>query len=327
MSDKPVVYLLHGEDTFAIQRFIQTLEERLGDPATAQMNLTVIEKGAFSFRTLASAAQAMPFLSPRRLVVVHDPLAALNSPAQREKFIALLEGLPETTALVIAIARSLIQEGKKTHWLLAWAAAQGGRVYIRELTLPRGAQLARWVRDQCAEMGGAITPQAVDALIELAGPAPRLLRQELEKLLAYVNYARPIDADDVAYLISGHAEGNIFALVDAVGNQNRSQALKLLHTLLDEEAPLRIFSMLARQFRLLIMARELLDQGFTVDEIAKSARIRPFVVRKLIPQANRYTLAMLEQIYARLLDIDVAIKGGQVDADVALDTLIAALTA
>jgi len=327
MSDKPVVYLLHGDDAFAIQRFIQTLEERLGDPATAQMNITVIEKGAFSFRALSSAAQAMPFLSPRRLVVVHDPLAALNSPAQREKFTALLEGLPDTTALVIAIPRPLIQEGKKSHWLLSWADMQGGRVYVRELALPRGAQLTRWVRDQCAAMGGAITPQAVEALIELTGSAPRLLRQELEKLLAYVNYARPIEADDVAYLVSGHAEGNIFALVDAVGNQNRSQALNFLHVLLEEESPLRIFSMLARQFRLLIMVRELLDQGFTVDEIVKTARIRSFVARKLIPQANRYTLAMLEQIYARLLDIDVAIKGGQVEADVALDTLIAALTA
>ncbi|RME07572.1 MAG: DNA polymerase III subunit delta [Anaerolineae bacterium] len=323
VSSRPVVYLLHGDDEHAMQRFVQRMEEKLGDPATAQLNLTVLERENFSLGALASAAQAMPFLAERRLVVVHDPLAALASSQQREKFTALLENLPESTALVLLIHQRL----QPSHWLLRWAATQGERVFIRALNRPQGAQLTAWIRAQAAERDGAITPTAAQLLAEAVGADPHQLIQEVEKLLAYVNYARPIDEEDVMLLVSGRVEGDIFALVDAVGNQNARQALKRLRVMLELEHPLRIFAMIIRQFRLLLLTRELMDNGATADEIAAALKVQPFLAPRLIAQARRYTLASLEHIYRRLAEIDAAIKSGQVEAEVALETLVAALTA
>lgn len=323
MSSRPVVYLLHGDDEHAMQQFVQRMEEKLGDPATAQLNLTVLERENFSLGALASAAQAMPFLAERRLVVVHDPLAALASSQQREKFTALLENLPESTALVLLIHQRL----QPSHWLLRWAATQGERVFIRALNRPQGAQLTAWIRAQAAERDGAITPTAAQLLAEAVGADPHQLIQEVEKLLAYVNYARPIDEEDVMLLVSGRVEGDIFALVDAVGNQNARQALKRLRVMLELEHPLRIFAMIIRQFRLLLLTRELMDNGATADEIAAALKVQPFLAPRLIAQARRYTLASLEHIYRRLAEIDAAIKSGQVEAEVALETLVAALTA
>ena len=94
----PVVYLLHGEDEFAIAQFVSEMEARLGDPATAAMNITRLDGRSYNPDELLTVASAMPFLAARRLVVLTNPLARLNSPSARQKFIKKLEAIPPSTA-------------------------------------------------------------------------------------------------------------------------------------------------------------------------------------------------------------------------------------
>ena len=121
MADKPVIYLLHGDDDYAIAQFISSMERKLGDPATAQMNTSRVEKGQLALDDLAAVVQTMPFLAERRLVVVYDPLGNLSSAPMRERFKQLLSSVPPTTALVLAISNPLQsyqdKKKKKLHWL------------------------------------------------------------------------------------------------------------------------------------------------------------------------------------------------------------------
>jgi len=158
------------------------------------------------------------------------------------------------------------------------------------------------------------------------GDDPRLAVQEIEKLLAYVNYQRPVDPDDVEYLVAYAGETSVFDMVDALGARDGREAQRLLHRLLEEDDPLRLFGMVVRQFRLLLLTRELLDAGTRDTEIATAIKSHPFVVRKLRGQVRNFSLPQLEVIYHKLLDIDQAIKTGKTDGDVALDTFVAALT-
>ena len=48
---------------------------------------------------------------------------------------------------------------------------------------------------------------------------------------------------------------------------------------------------------------------------------------KLYHQATHFTAAQLEAVHRHLLDTDVAIKSGQLEAEVALDLLVAGLAA
>ncbi|MCJ7701681.1 MAG: DNA polymerase III subunit delta, partial [Anaerolineales bacterium] len=206
------------------------------------------------------------------------------------------------------------------------AAKQDGRVYLREFGLPHGPQMARWIQNKAKELGGEISYEAAGLLAEFVLDDPRLAAQEIDKLLAYVNYNRPVDPDDVERLTPYAGEGDVFAMVDALGNRDGKQALKMLHLLLEDDEPLRLYGMVVRQFRLLLLTRELLDTGHREAEIAKQLKTHPFVVRKLSGQVRNFSLAALETIYRKLLEVDVAIKTGQTEAVVALDTLITVLT-
>jgi DNA polymerase-3 subunit delta len=327
----PVVYLLQGDDEFAIAQFIADLEAKLGDTANAAMNITYLDGRTYNPEDLVSIASTMPFLAKRRLVVLTYPAARLNTPAARQKFLEQVDKIPSTTALALVEYKLLTEEKERRrgeiHWLEKWAQEAGERVRLWTFLLPKGAELSQRIQKMAREAGGQLTPQAADVLGALVDGDPRLAGQEIHKLLAYVNYQRPVEASDVENLTANVSQGDIFAMVDALGSGDGHKALGTLHRLLEQKEPSSIFGMIHRQFRLLILAREILDGGGRKMDIVREIKVAPFVADKLISQTRHFSLPVLESIYHRLLDLDEAVKTGQIADDVALDTLVAALTA
>ncbi len=342
MADSaPVVYIFYGDDEFAISRAISDLEAKLGDASTAVMNFTRLDGRSAGLEDLEAIAAAMPFLAKRRVVVLEHPLARLSGPQPRKKFLEILERLPATTALVLAEYRLLVEDRERRkgidHWLEKWAAKHKQRVYLKEFRLPKGAAMGRWIQEQARALGGQFTPQAAALLASLVADDPRLASQEIEKLLAYTNFRRPVEPDDVENLTADYGQGDIFAMVDALGNKDSRRAMSMLQLLLEQQEPFQIFGMVVRQFRLLLLTREIIDKGgesggqsgvhTSSADIARALGVHPFVAEKMSAQARRFTLPALEAVYHRLLEIDEAMKTSQMNADLALDTFVADFTA
>lgn len=326
----PVIYILHGDDEFAIAQSLAKVEAGLGDPAMVDMNTTRLDGQSFNMEELLSIAAAMPFLANRRLVVIANPLVRLTSDEAKAKFTEQLGRIPATTALVLihdgALTSDQLKKRNKINWFEQWANAAGERVFIREYPLPKGDRLIGLIQERARLYGGQITAQAAESLAGLVGGDPRLADQEIQKLLAYVNYQRRIELDDVQLLTADVGQGDIFAMVDALGNQDRHKALQMLHRLLEQQEPSLIFGMMARQFRMLLQTREILDGGGQKADIMRSLKTPAFVADKMIGQARHFTLPVLESIYHRLLDLDESVKTGQAPIELALETFTAELT-
>ncbi len=330
VDSPPVVYLLHGEDEFAISHFISEIESRMGDPATASMNTTRLDGRTVDIDELPSVTAALPFLAKRRLVILSNPLARLTSQELQEKFLAQLKEIPPSTALVLIEYHPLTSEKDrrkgKLNWLEKWALEHKDRVYLKAFPLPRGISMVRWIIDQAGRSGGEITQQAAEHLASLIDGDPRLADQEIRKLLAYVNYQRPVEVDDVETLTADASQGNIFAMVDSLSVGDGRRALGMLRRLLEYQDHISIFGMIVRQFRLLLLTREMLDEGKQTDEIVRTLGVASFVGEKLLLQARRFSLPWLESTYHRLLEVDEAMKTSQMPGDLALETFVAGFT-
>lgn len=329
----PIVYLLNGDDEYAIARFVDELERKLGDPATASMNTTRLDGNTFNLDQLASIANALPFLASRRLVILTHPLARLSGPGAKDaqtKFTDQLEKVPATTALVLVENRLLTSDKDrkkgKTHWLESWALKHKEKVLLRSYPAPKGAEMVKRIQDAAQKAGGQISYDAAGLLAALVDNDPRLADQEIEKLLAYVNYKRPIEFDDVQTLTADTGQGDIFALVDALSNRDGRQAMAMLQRLLEYQDYYAIFGMIVRQFRLLIQAREVLDHGGQKEDIQRQLNQHPYVAEKLLGQAHRFALPELERVYHRLVEIDEAVKTSQMPERLALETFVSAFT-
>ncbi len=330
----PVVYLFHGEDEFSIAEEIHKLEKKLDDGTGAALNTTRLDGRTLSLEELENTARVLPFMAPRRIVEVYSPLVKLdNSPALQERFCHLLDILPESTALILVEYNSISEKGKKPtekkkHWLLDWAEQAGERAFVRNFKV---GNISAWIQKHARDEGGRFTPQAASELASLVGTDCRLAHQEIIKLLTYVNYQQPVELDDVNTVTALTGQASIFTMVDALGMQNGKQAISALHRLLEEQDAQSIFGMVIRQFRFILLAAEILESGGTDQEVIAALRpapfkVQPFSAQKISAQARRFSIDTLEAVYRRLLEIDEAVKTGQMEWEVALDTFIAGFT-
>ncbi len=328
----PVVYFLHGEDEYAIAQNLAELEKRQGDAATAEMNTTRQDGATYNLDQLFSVASTMPFLAKRRLVILTDSLSRIAPQTAQKKFQAQLEKIPASTAFIIVENRMLISEKERRkgekHWLERWADGQGERVWVKYYPLPKGADLTVRIQEMAKKSGGQIAAEAAGLLSTLVDSDPRLAYQEVQKLLAYVNYSRTVEADDVQMLTADVGQGDVFVLVDALGNRDGRKAQGMLQRLLDYQDYFGIFGMVVRQFRYLILAREILDEGGGKEEIVRGLKLfsNAWLADRLIAQARRFMPHDLRRIYHRLLEVDEAVKSSQMTGDLALETLVASLT-
>ncbi|MGE5221920.1 MAG: DNA polymerase III subunit delta [Omnitrophica WOR_2 bacterium] len=326
----PVVYILHGEDELAITQYIAELQAKLGDRALADMNTIRLDGRSASFEDLETAANTPPFLAERRLVVLSYPKARLASASNQGKFRTLLDRVPVSVALVLVEYNPLTdareKRSKKLFWLEEYGTNGGKRVLMKAFPLPVGAAMEQRIHLLAKQAGGQIAPPAVELLASLVGDNPRIADQEIHKLLAYVNYNRPIQAEDVEHLTEDQGHGDIFAMVDAIGNRDSRKAINLLHRLLEDQEVGSIFSMVVRQFRMILLSKEMLERGIQTADIARNLKTPNFVAEKITGQARKFTMPALEAIYNGLLDIDEGIKTGEMEGPLALDTFIARIT-
>jgi DNA polymerase-3 subunit delta len=332
--ESAVVFILHGDDAYAMAQKSLAFSLSLGDPSMVDLNTARLDGRSASDEEIRMAASSMPFLADRRLVILTNPLARLTSPSARERFTALLDSLPPTTDFLMQIEDTYRNKKvggewqvvwdvlKDSHWLMKWAAATSQKVAVEEYRLPTGAGMRAWIQQKAVEMGGAFHPAAAQSLADQINNDTRVAALEIEKLLTYVDFSRQVEEDDVLLLTSTTHQTNVFEMVDALGQGDERKALRLLQDLLEQEDPFAVFGMIVRQFRLLLQTREVLDEGGGLDTVQKELGTARFIAEKMASQARRFSLQRLENIYHRLLDVDEAVKTSQMDFDLALELLV-----
>lgn len=328
-------YIFHGDDEFSRAEALADFKTRMGDPVMADLNTTHFDGQKVTFGELIHACDAIPFMAQVRLIIVENLLARLAGrrsrggkarKGDREFLDALLDylpHLPETTRLVFV--ENVTLPGSNPIIKLAQAEKQG---HVREFRTPdeRSGRLERWIQDRAKNKGGEIEPRAAHELASFVGRNLRLLDQELEKLVVYVDGRRPIAVKDVRLLVSYVHEANIFEMTDALGRRDGPRASRLLHRMLgDGNDPLYLQSMIVRQFRIMIQVKDLAERGVHPNDIPARLGIKPFVARKGLGQAAKFSMPQLETIYRKLWETDLSIKTGQMEPVLALDLLVAGL--
>ncbi len=319
----PDITFVYGNDEFAIARKLKDFETGFSDPTSADLNTARLQARSVSQDDLNTALNSMPFLAAHRLVFLADPSARYTKPPERKKFEEFILAIPDTTRLVIHETLNIKPKDMGDHWLVKWAAKHHIRTQVCMLPLPR--EMPGWIISEARRQDGAIEPPAASRLAEMTGVDTRQAGMEVAKLLAYVDWSRPIALADVEAVSITTAEPDVFSLVDAMGTGHAAAAQKLLHRLLEEQDAMSLWGMVIRQFRLLLQAREVIDAHGMIPDVQEALGVHPYVAEKVHAQARNFTLPVLETIYHRLLLMDEASKTGRMPLEISLDLLVADL--
>jgi|TARA_Y100000031_G_scaffold156690_1_gene212444 DNA polymerase-3 subunit delta len=329
-----LLYVLYGEDDYSIHQKLEELKKEIGDSTALVTNMTVFDGAQVTVDQLKAVSEAMPFLAEKRLVIVYGLLgrfAPKGQSGQRKKstrvsrppegYRALGEYLGQTLETTILVLVDGRLRGKN---LLLQELA--GKARVMSFPLPREARLLSWIQDQVREKGSSISPQAIGLLVRFVGSNLWIMSNEIEKLVLFTS-GRRVEEADVRQVVSYAQEANVFTMVDAILEFRVGVAGQLLQQLLQQGAsPAYLLVMLTRQVRLVVRVKELTRQKKPLKEmLARLELASEYVLQKTLVQAGRYSLARLKEVYHKLLEVDLSIKTGRYDAELALNMLVAEL--
>jgi len=316
-----MIHILHGANDLQREEALAAIVEAAGlSPDLQDLNTEILHVPVAP-ADLRRACSTIPFLGDARIVIARDVLSQTKGQAAKD-IAAYLPDMPSTTTLIFSESKNVPAK----HPVLTQAKKL--QANIQRFGAPKAKELPRWINQRTQKLGGRIEPRAASLLAQNIGGNLRLLDQEIQKLLLYCGKNKTITVDDVQVMVPYVQSADvIFNMVDAIGQRNPRTAAIHLHRLLDVgEHPLGIFGMIARQFRLLIQVRWMVDQYRSEQEMIKQLNLHPYVAQKVRGQARQFTPDQLRTAYRLLSESDLAIKRGQLEGETALDLLIAQLT-
>ena len=324
-----MIYLIYGEDSLSVEEKLASLRADAGADELYDVSTTTLDGASVSLAELEAAWSTIPFLADRRTVMVRGLLARMESgrggSTRSRGFDDEWSDMGERLAIV----------PESSDVIFVDAAVNRGNPLLRairplaqvhEFRLPSVREMPGWVRQRADRLGAAIEPSAISALVDAIGNDTRVIDMELQKLALYRSDGM-IRRQDVEAMVSYVREANIFAAVDAALEGRAGIALRLVHQLLDAgRPPTYLITMLARQVRFLIVAKDMKARGFQQDEIGRKLSISGYPLTKTMQQEGRFNAARLVEIHRRLIEADLSIKTGAADEEMALDALIVALS-
>lgn len=341
------LYVLYGEESFLITKLVESLAELLIDPGCAALDRVVIDcggqQGKLDPDRLSAEVMTPPFMSRRKLVIVKnsgwlssgsarssdpgDDASSENDESdsdgaetgserkgRQERLVRIFEKIPESSCVVFVETRV----DKRLKQLVSAIEQKG---VLAEIGKEQPRVLQQWVDAECRRRNIQIDPAAAESLIDRCDLSMQVIWQELNKLFLYCTYSgqKTVGADLIAEISLPDLRGNIFNLTDALSDGQTEKALLLVDTLISQRQPVQLIQfMLSRHIRQLICAAEL----GRPEKITAELKVLPFVANRLASQARRFTIPLLEDLYASCFDSDMLVKTGQLGDRLALETLL-----
>ncbi len=185
------------------------------------------------------------------------------------------------------------------------------------------AQAGRLVACHAEEYGVVFAPRVIDTLLHYHEGNLQLVFREVEKLSLFVGPGGKVGMEELELLGCGAAAGNVFNLVDKLGEGDVSASLRLLNRLLqDKTAPLMILGMVARHFRLLGLASASSNRAKSAADLARVLRVPPFAARKIRRQLGRFSLARLADSFQLLSEVDYRLKSSGIPEKIVMEDMI-----
>ncbi len=355
-------YLVCGEESFLVHRIARRLASAFTSEELSPERVTVLEGDEATGAAVSKALLGGRFdalFGERHVVIVRNPIfieASVADGATRRKIrlwqseelsrvlSVIQSGLPDCTVLILAIDAPM----DESHPAVQAAFKCGVAIFLGKL---KQRELSFFVESICKRLGVRIQRDAIGELLLRAGDDLWQINSELEKLACYVGERREITVEDVRE-VSPSLTGDVFKLIGFLMSGDLVGARSLMARLLASREPLvRIIHVLARQYRLLLQARWLIDIGAVTraqlallsqdlqehlhskltevirSRLPKGERLsllsqHPYAIKVLLEQASSHTMSHIVNSIMVLRDADVALKTSGMKEEEVADWLV-----
>lgn len=305
------VYLFYGEEGYLKKQYRDKLAGAL-NPDKDTMNMSHFEGKGLDVKEIISLGETMPFFADRRIILLENTGFFKG---QCPELADYMNNLPDYLCMIF------VEEEVDKRSRMYKAVKQQGRIV--EFAIQDERTLMRWVLGILKREGRQITQRDMELFLSKTGTDMSNIEKELEKLLCYTMGREVITTQDIEEVCTNRITNRIFAMVQAVSEQNQKKALELYYDLLAlKEPPMRILFLLARQFNLLLQVKELQNLGFSGKEIAAKTGLQIFVLKHYTGCTGRYSAGELCQAVEDFTSAEEDVKTGKLQDVLSVELLI-----
>ena len=304
-----MVYLLYGTKVFQIEEEIKKLSKGIDE-----MNISKYDLNNDMLSLAIEDAKTMSLFGDKKLVIVDNANMFTGSTSKDSEIIEeYLNHINENTTLVLIVHNDKLDTRKKITKLVN----KVGKVVAFNDELDMTSLVRRLLKDY------NIDYKTIKLFLDRVGNNPLIIQSEINKIKIYKGNDKNITDEDILNLTTKLIEIDIFKLIDYIVRKNKEKALELYYEMLKmNEEPIKIIVILANQFRIMYQSKELLKKGYSEKDIASILKIHPYRVKLAIQNSRNYSSEALLKYLNDLADIDIGIKTGTLNKDLALELFI-----
>jgi DNA polymerase III subunit delta len=316
----PNLLLLCGEEGYLVKWALDLLIAKNVEPALRMVDYSLLDGKESTWSEILNQCETLPMLSARRVVAVTD-----FTPAQPKELLEDFLKLPKHT-LLIFMQNGPCDRSKKTGLPALVGAA--GRVY--EFEALDEPSLKAFVQKRLKSAGIVAKPSVLAYLVSSCGYGERdttydlfQLENDLTKMIVHAG-GEELTAADVKACLSETIDTNTFAMLDAIGKNRKDEAFRLLHNMMRSgENAYRLLSSIASQMELMLCVKELRLEGRSPGEIKTELSVHELRIKKALAFSEKFSTEELRTILMNIYHVDNKIKTGLLDAEMALEMMIA----
>ena len=204
------VYLLHGEESYFIDKIAELLLENTLTEDEKDFNLTQYYGADLTDMVeVISACRRYPMMAERQVVVLHELQAFDNRSRKIENLSLYIEHPLESTVFII-----IYKTKKLTGNLPKLISDKGGVVFASEKI--RDYMLPKVVKPYISDYGLSIDDKALDLLCNCVGSDLSRMFHEIDKLKLNIEGTK-ITYNDIAKHIGVSKDFNVWELQSAIG--------------------------------------------------------------------------------------------------------------
>lgn len=307
------LYLLIGEERYFSERFINQLRHYAIEGDLREFNETIFYGSDLDTGVLLDTLQSMPIMQSHRLVILKE--AHLLS----EKDWAALEALPPESLLssILVVQSPSIDKRKKSIKKIL------ERSTLIECQTPAEAARAPWIRSMAREKNLELDNEALAFLVQMGGNTLEELDRSLEQLVLFYGEGQRLSGAQLAAVLERHREESIFALAEAVGKKDRTQAIYSYRRLASQgENEVALVALLARHMRLLLKAKTGKVSGLKGPALAQKIGVNNYFLPQYLQQAETWSVESLSKGLMDLADMDRQLKSSPLPGELWIESFI-----
>jgi DNA polymerase-3 subunit delta len=318
------IFAIYGQERFLVDEALRRLIQSVFPNGPDDLNCVTYQAPECKAADAVSSAQQVPMFASQSVVIIRN--ADVWRAADFEA-LAAYAAAPSQSTLVIIEAIKFDRRAKATQRFFASAS-----VAAQEFA-PLGERDVRpWLSRRAQAKGLSLDRDVVDYLVESVGTSLQQLDLALERVDLFLGAgdgdgeARRVTIATVEEIVPDTRARTVFELADHLSSRQLGAAIECFHRTMEQgESPIGALSMIARQFRMLLLVHDGRRLRLSDADMVRHVGCPRFRLDATVSAARRFHPARLKQILDEILRTDHALKSSKLPSTLLVERLLVSI--